>query len=443
MRTINIAFRPVPALSRCVLCLLICSGGWIPDIAAARLTYSLGFRSEHSDNIFRLPDDQEAQSEVINTINAGFSYLENTSRFNARVAGSTEYNDYRQDRFADESNSTLDAYGEFFPVPEVFGWVAADGFRKVRVDSLLPDVPTNRRDSNIFVTGPNVYLRIGPVDTVAIEGRVGRATTENLNIDSDRKSYAARWAHRMSARSTLSLGHEYQGVDYDNSLLNDDFRRQNLFLRLNLHSARIDSTLDLGQSKIDMESADATSNSLVRLALAWQTTSISSLNLAYARGYSDTGAELLPAEASAQPSVAVGAPPVSADIVTGEPFYSERTDLYYTRSGSSFPWTVRLFTRDIDFEISPNDSQEKGSLVNVNYIYSGSLSFSLSSSYTVLATDLPVSEIRNVNSGLALIYRARPRLTTSLDFRRFERKSSDFSQKSTDDRVAFTITYRN
>lgn len=436
-------FRSVPALSRSVLCLSICLGGWIQDSAAAGLTYDLGFRSEHSDNIYRVPDEQEKQSDVINSINARLTFLENTSTFNARVAGTASYNDYRRDTFADQSNSTLDAYGELFFVPEVFSWVAADGFRKVQIDSLQPDVPTNRQDANVFVTGPNIYLRIGPVDTAFLEGRRGRASTENLDIDSDRKSFAARWAHRMSAQSTLSLGYEYQDVDYDNSVLNNDFRRESLFIRADAHAARINYTLDLGRTKIAVEDVDPNSNLLVRFATRWQTSSISNVNVLYGREYSDSGAELLPAEVSTRPSGSTGLPPVGADVVSGEPFYSERTELTYTRSGSTIPWHVQLFTRSIDYELSPNDREEEGSLVNVSYLYSSSLSFIVSSIYTVLSFDQPISEVRDVNSGVALVYRARPRLTTGLELRRIGRKSVDSSREYTDNRIAFSITYTN
>jgi hypothetical protein len=443
MQAINIAFRSLPALSRHALCLLMCSGVWTQDVGAAALTYNLGFRSEHSDNIFRLPNERERQSEVINAINAGFSYLEKTSTFNASVVGSVVYNDYYRDTFADDTNFTLGAHGELFFVPEVISWVVADSFRKVQIDSLQPDIPTNRQNSNVFATGPNIYLRVGPVDTVTLEGRYGRAWTGNVDIDNDRDSFATRWAHRMSVHSTLSLSYEYLGVDYDNSILNDDFRRQNYFLRANVHAAGSDYTLDLGRTRIDLERGNPTSNWLIRLDSTWQTSSISSVNVLYGRGYSDTGAELLPTEVSSQASMGGAIPRLGADVVTGEPFYTERTDLSYTRRGSTFPWTARLFSRNIDYELSPNDRQEKGSLIDVSYLHSSSLSFQVSSGYTILSFDQPVSEIRDVNTGVGLTYRAGPSLTAGLDLRRFGRKSTDSSREYTDNRIAFTITYSN
>jgi len=237
-----------------------------------------------------------------------------------------------------------------------------------------------------------------------------------VEIDNDRDSFATRWAHRVSARSTLSLNYEYLDVDYENSILNTDFRRHNLFVRADVRSARNQYTFDLGRTKVDLESGEPSSNWLVRLASTWQASSISSVGLFYGREYSDTMTELLPAGVASQAtSGGVATPSLGTDIVTGELLYTERTELFYARRGNTFPWVARLFSRNIDYELSPNDREEKGTLVDIRYLYSNALSFQAFSSYTILTYDQLAREDRDAVTGVVLLYRAGPSLTAGLD----------------------------
>jgi hypothetical protein len=437
----NNVFRFAPTHTRFFLCSLICFGGWAQDTGAASFTYSLGYRAEYSDNIYRLPDEQEVQSDLINTVLVGFTYLENTSTFNARILGNFIYEDYYNKTFENQTNNWLDAYGEYFFVPQVVSWVAADGFRKVQIDPLEPDTPTNRQDSNVFVTGPNVYLRFGPVDTLTIEARYGRAWVENVDIDSERDFIATRWAHRLSERNTLSLNYEFLDVDYENSTLNTDFRRHNFFLRANASSARNVYTLDLGRTRIEPYGDEAISNWLVRLDSTWQASSISSVGVHYGREYSDTASDLIPTGVIEQVGSGGIIPPIGTDIVTGELYYTEEVEFFYTRRGNTFPWSARLFNRRIDYDTSPEDRQEKGSLVDARYVFSSTLSYQASASYTVLEYDQLGREDRDAIMGVALIYRAGPNLTAGLSLRRFVRKSTDSTAEYTDDRPAITINY--
>jgi hypothetical protein len=127
--------------------------------------------------------------------------------------------------------------------------------------------------------------------------------------------------------------------------------------------------------------------------------------------------------------------------VSGELYYTERVELIYARRGNTFPWSARVFNRRIDYETSPDDRQEKGSLIDVGYVYSNTLTFQVSSSYTVLEYEQPARDDRDAIMAVALIYRAGPSLTAGLDLRRYLRKSTDSSQEYTDDRLAITINY--
>lgn len=437
------ASRSLSAPSRLIPCVLVCMCGWLNSLEAAQFDYSLGYRAEYSDNVTRIPNERDGQSDLINTASAGFSYIENTSTINTRVVGGAAYSTYRRSSFENQTNYNLDAYGEAFVVQRTLSWVAADGFRKLQIDPLLPDTPANRQNSNSWATGPNVYLRLGSVDTVSFEGRYGRAWVENLDIDNNRYSYAARWAHRATARSVLSLNYEHLDVDFENDALNTDLSRQNYFLRADFRDARTQLTFDLGHARIERSGYQPDGDWLIHLTASMQAATASSMGLGYRREYSDTGGDLLPTAAPTQPSVDANMPTLGADVVTSEPYYLEAAELYYTYRGNVFPWTVQMFHRDIDYQTLPLDRQEKGVLVDVRYLYSSSVSFHLLSTYNILAYDQPLREDRESNVGITLTYRMTPNLRAELDLRRFGRRSTAPGQEYTDDRVALTLLYGN
>lgn len=433
------ATRPAP--DRWFLGMLACLTGWSGPLHAAQFDYNLGYRAEYSDNVTRIPSEREAQSELINTAFGNFQYLENTGTINVRVIGTAAYNNYYNNTFDNQTTYSLDAYGELFALQRTLSWVAADGFRRLQIDPLLPDTPTNRQNSNAWATGPNAYLRFGTVDTVTLEGRYGRAWVENQEIDNDRYSYAVRWAHRGSARSTLSLNYEYLDVDYENDVLNADLFRHNYFFRTSVRDARNEFTLDVGRTRIEREGFGPVSDWLVHAIASMQPGGVSVAGLRYRREFSDTGAELLPSGVATQPSTGTGAPSLGADMVSSEPFYMQEAELFYSQRGNLFPWTARLFYRDIEYEISPSDRQEKGALLDLRYLYSGTMSFQLFSGYTIFEYEQPVRQDKAATYGAVLAYRMGPNLQVGLDARRFGRRSSAPDQDYTDDRFTLSIMY--
>lgn len=433
--------KQIPSLKVRVLTLLMCSSAGLPNAVASTFTYNLGYRAEYSTNIYRVADERAAMWDLVNTLTGGFTYIQNSSTFNARVAGSAAYFDYYRDSFDTQNDLALDAYGELFFVPQVISWMAADGFRKVQIDPRQADLPTNRQNSNVFLTGPNAYLHLGPVDTLTLEARYGRSGVEGFDVDSERDFFAARWQHRLSTWSTLAFNYEFMDVDYENSILNNDFIRHNYFIRGNIRSARNDFVFDLGKTRIELARGAPIDNLLIRFAATRQLNSVSSLGVLYGREYSDTGAQLLPVEATSQPNPGGIQAPLGTDIVAHELFYTEQTELFYSWRGNTFPWTARVFSRNIDYELSPSSREEKGWLVDARYILTNALSLVASSSYVYTSYNNPVSETWDSITSGGLLYRLSRSLMAGIELRRYGRTSTVSTQEYTDDRISATLTY--
>jgi len=416
----------------------------VESVQAAQFDYNLGYRAEYSDNVTRVADDQFAVEELIHTTSAGFTFLENTSALNARVHGSAAYNAYNNRTFDNQTTYLLDAYGEFFVASNTLSWVAADGFRSLLIDPQTPDTPNNRQNSNVWATGPNLGLRLSSVDTLGLEGRYGHSWVENLDLDNDRTSYAARWVHRLSERTRLSLNYEYLNVEFTENPAIPDITRHNYFLRTGIHDLRNTFVLDLGRTSIERDGFEPHRNWLVHLLLSRQSGSFSSLGMHLRREYSDTGGELLPA-ATPTPAAGAGAAPLGADVVTGEPFYLTHADVFYNHRGSAFPWLLRAIYRDVDYENENlpvnNDRQEKAVQLDVRYQLSGTVTLQFLGTYTILAFEEPSREDRDSNAGFIVSYRMTPHIQTALDLRQFTRQSTAVNQDYTDNRVALSIIY--
>lgn len=438
---VAIAGRLLPASEKLVLGILVYVGSLFNDLEASPFNYNLGYRAEYSDNIARIPNEREAQSELINIVNAGFSYLENSSTINARILGNVAYNQYYHETYENQTTSTLNAYAEAFLLQRTLSWVATDSFRRLQIDPLLPDTPTNRQNSNAWVTGPNANFRLGTVDIATFEARYGHAWVENLDIDNIRYSYATRWAHRVSERSTLSLNYEYLDVDFEDDVLNSDLSRHNYFLRASIIDARNRFTFDLGQTKIERERSAPVSDWLIHLTVSLQAATHSSAGMTYRREYSDTGGELLSSTTTADLSPGSTMPILGTDVVTSEPFYLEAGDLFYTYRGVVVPWTARVFYRDTDYEVSPLDRQEWGVAFDARYLYSSSVYFQLFGSYSMLSFDQPLREDRYSGAGLSCAYRMTPHMQAGVEIRRYGRRSSVINQDYIDNRIALTFTY--
>lgn len=444
MRKIFRVIRPLPPIR--LFLAALCTACWGSSLHAGQFDYSLGYRAEYSDNVTRVANEREGLSELINTASVQFSYLEHTNTINARVLANAAYNHYYNNTFDHQTSLSLDAYGEAFFLERTVSWVAADGFRRLQIDPLSPDTPSNRENSNAWATGPNVYLRLGAVDTVTLEARYGRSWVDTLEIDNDRQSYATRWAHRISTRTTWSLNYEYTDVDFENDVLNSDLTKHNYFFRSDVRDVRAQFIADLGRSRVEREGFEAVSDWLVHLLLSTSAGTSANAAVRYRREYADTGGELLP---SAPPTPAPGTgagsgvviPILGVDAVTNDPYYLEQVDLFYTRRGVMFPWSVQLFYRDIDYLSLSLDRMEKGASVNLGYLYSSSVSFHVLSAYNILTYDQQGREDRESNIGLVLAYRMTPNLQASLDVRRFGRRSSEPGQDFTDDRFALTFMY--
>ncbi|MHB1142297.1 MAG: hypothetical protein ACYC1T_11150 [Sulfuricaulis sp.] len=424
------------------LALLLLFFSAISPLQAGQFAYGLGYMATHSDNITREASNE--RSEVVHSYLAGFSYLENTADLVARVFAQATYYDYQDDVFTDEDVYNLNSSLVWTISPQRFTWTVEDAYEETQIVATAADTPANRTNINVFSTGPDLYVRLNPVNTLAFGARVGNVSTSEANIDNDRLSASARWLYEANSYSAYSLNFETLDVNYDDTISNIDYTRHDAFARVDYHPSRSQYLIDLGATKISPERGKELEGSLTRLSWIRQLTQESSFGLSASGEYADTGADILAASTAA--GLTIGAPgstttTLSSDVVTGDVYYAKRANMFYTRRGSQFRVNFSANTQDIDFEITAQDRKENAGFLEIGYFYSETTS-------VILFTEQAKIEYQNFfrrdtdrDSGIRLGYRVSRSIGLELEGRRTDRSSTDPNAEFEENRVFLSILY--
>lgn len=424
------------------LALLLLFFSAISPLQAGQFAYGLGYMATHSDNITREASNE--RSEVVHSYLAGFSYLENTADLVARVFAQATYYDYQDDVFTDEDVYNLNSSLVWTISPQRFTWTVEDAYEETQIVATAADTPANRTNINVFSTGPDLYVRLNPVNTLAFGARVGNVSTSEANIDNDRLSASARWLYEANSYSAYSLNFETLDVNYDDTISNIDYTRHDAFARVDYHPSRSQYLIDLGATKISPERGKELEGSLTRLSWIRQLTQESSFGLSASGEYADTGADILAASTAA--GLTIGTPgstttTLSSDVVTGDVYYAKRANMFYTRRGSQFRVNFSANTQDIDFEITPQDRKENAGFLEVGYFYSETTS-------VILFTEQAKIEYQNFfrrdtdrDSGIRLGYRVSRSIGLELEGRRTDRSSTDPNAEFEENRIFLSILY--
>lgn len=425
--------------------------GLVMSARAGDFAYGLGYTASHSDNITRVPANE--RSEVTNSYLGGFAYMERTADLIAQVLAQGEFRDYRDDVFGDETVFNVRSSALWIISPQRFTWTVEDSFEEEQIDAAAADTPANRTNINSFSTGPDFYVRFSPVNTLALGARAGNVSTGSANADNNRFSGSARWLYQATGISTYSLNFQAMDVNYDDSVVNSDFTRHDIFLRADYRPSRSRYLFDLGTTQVNPERGRDLDGTLSRLSWIRQLTQESTFGLSASGEFSDTGTDVLAAASGATsvstspagiPTVAEDATIASdlaSDAVTSDVYYAKRGEVFYNRRGSSFGVDFTAYGRELDFETTAQDRKETGGRFELAFFYSGATTVTLFTEQ--LKTDFQsfVREDTERDSGLRFNYRLSRTISLGLEGRRTDRSSTDPAEEYEENRVFLSVLY--
>ena len=338
---------------------------WALTVAAAspavsaESRYALGYRLEYSDNVKLV--ESGAESELISIPSLYYELQTEAPDWDADVLADLQFEDFTTDAFDDRWTGVVDANLSWYIVPEYITWVVSDFFRQVTVASVRAATPRNQQLVNTFTTGPDIRVRLSPVDDLQAEYRLTDIYEERTTNDSMRNSFALRWHHRLSSVATASLNYEFSDVDFDDPA-NADFRRHDYFARYQSAGPRSDLSVDVGRTQVDRINAPDSEGRLFRSTVAYRLSRVSDLTLALQDILIETGYI-----AATQGNLAELA--ATTGTFTSTDIYRERlADLAYGRQARVTAFSASLFTLTRDYTIDrTQDRRVSGARIRINY----------------------------------------------------------------------------
>jgi len=416
----------------------LCWGGFGgAPVLAGEFDYGAGYALTYDSNISSVPKD--AIAEWTQTLIGGFAYQERSADLNARILAEVRWHDYYRNAYSDNKTVFVNGTAVWTISPQQLVWTVEDVSHQVRLDVAAADTPTNRANANTLSTGPDLTFRMNPTNTAAIGARYGRFDIVGPG-DNVRYSGYARWLHRVSALTTMSLNYEPSRVYYQEPPLYSKTSREDWFIRYDSRFSYDSVTIDLGASRLTQDGAESPSSRLARFSAAHFFTSRSVLNASFAREYSEASADLLRgATGTAAPTDAE--PPPAADVFTSDGHYLKSGELTYRNQDGIFGYNLRGYARRIDYLQLPRDYDEQGGAFGFSWLSSGQSRIRAYTNYLKRNFREVDRQDTERTTGVGVTSRLTPNMNLTIEGTRIERASTSTLDNFVDWRVMLLLGY--
>jgi hypothetical protein len=218
-----------------------------PRTETTQLGISVG--AGETDNIFLTPSPTESQT--LGMVGLDFDLKRQGTRLDVDTNGAFQYIDYLQNAYGKQLFGRFDGLASLELIPGVWKWVVQDDFGQGQLDPTAPLIPTNLEKINVLSTGPDFKFRLGGTGFVALGLRYALTHYETSPLSGNRQLANLSVGEEISPTSSLSLNVDEQRLRFDNTEVNTDYDRRELYARYQLHGARTELNLDLGVSQTD------------------------------------------------------------------------------------------------------------------------------------------------------------------------------------------------
>ncbi|MET0892719.1 MAG: hypothetical protein ABWY01_04025, partial [Pseudoxanthomonas sp.] len=252
----------------------------IPGMAlAAPINYELGVGLLRSDNIGLVETDPQSETVLMPQLRFGIEQAGTRLKLNA--TGQVQYLDYVDNTFDDDFRGALSSQALWMMIPDRLEWTIEDYLSLQPVDSLASFSPGNQQQTNVFVTGPTLYVRAAEATRGQVDARYTHSYAEESDtFNSDRFGIAMRLLHDLTPTRTVSANLEAVDVDYEDVAPEANYTRYDLFGRYVGQLRDLEMRFDLGYSKLKYGGVRKDESlPLVRAGFNWQLSPRSALTL--------------------------------------------------------------------------------------------------------------------------------------------------------------------
>lgn len=387
---------------------------------AAHIEYGLGYDGVLTNNIYRSPTNP--QREYINMLRGLFSYQEHSRRLNTHldleaIGRQFVYGTYQNDVLFGVNSLT-----HYIVIPKVFSLSERDIFTQAPIDPRFVLSPTNLQNTNAFSAGPNFSWYVDPIDAFKVNLRYRNfyyqtePSTFPITYSTSNYRWVAktRFVHAFSRYAKASINYVPSEVFYQNTVVNPDYRRQDVYLGLDAHLGNAGLLAQGGRTRIEQSGQPgALTGGLERLALTDHTGPRSRVTLAGDESYGDAGRYSL-LEAPAQ-NLLVPVATNPSQIVGGGLYYGRMANLSYAYRRPYGTDQISAFYQHLRYLTATLSQQLEGGVFNLGYDFSDRFTDSIFGDYVKIHYYNFNADTRDFGGGMRVRYRLSPDLSVSLE----------------------------
>ncbi len=387
---------------------------------AAHIEYGVGYNGIYTNNIYRSPTDK--QNEYINIFRGLFSYQKHGRRLDTHLDLEAMGRVFTLGTYGNDVLFGVNSLTHYVVLPKVFSLSERDIFTQAPIDPRFVMTPTNLQNTNAFSAGPNFSWYVDPIDAFKVNLRY-----RNFYYQKEPSTYPptystsnyrwvaeTRFVHAFTRFTKASINYVPSEVIYRNTLVNPDYRRQDVFLGVDTRIDNLGLSAQGGRTQIEQTgTAHTLSGTLARIALTDTLGRRSRVVMAADRSYGDAGRYAL-LEAPAQ-NLIVPVATNPGQIVGGGLYYGRMANLSYDYRRSYGVDRISAFWQHLHYLTATLSQQLEGGVFNLGYDASNRVTESVFGDYVKIHYLNYNVDTRDFGGGLRLRYRLSPDLSVSLE----------------------------
>ncbi len=405
----------------------------VPAVSSAvDFGYGLGYRAEHSNNMALV--SANPSTDWLNVAQAEFALQElDSPNVTGRLYSKLEYDNYVHHTFDNQTLFFLNSAGTWSISPQRLTWTAEDYYGQIPINPFAVNTPNNMQNVNVFSTGPNLFLRMDPLNTLELGARYGNYHADTGSTNSNRGSAFAGWFYQLSPITVLSLNYQGEHAGYTSSAVGSGYTRNDLFARMAMRRPYGALIMDLGNTWLQQTNVADISGIYARLLASQQLTEASTVSFTATSTLTDTADTILAAQG-------VGA--VTSGTIVGTDIYRlKHADVAYTHRRTYGTDRIRIFSERLDYYTAPLDQELTGADADMGFQLTGTLLGSIYGRYVRTRYFANSGVNRDGQEGVRLAYETRPNLFLGLEGRLTRRQSTIPGSSYSEARVILSITY--
>jgi len=270
---------------------------------AGTLTYGVDAGVAETDNVTLVPTDKVSQTIAVTDLD--FGYLQRSARLDADAKGDFSYLDYLQGAYHNQLLGRFDGDAILGLIQDRLTWTLQEDYGQAALDPFTPVTPTNIESINYVATGPDLHLRLGALSFMDLGARAARTDYETSPFSNNRFSANVGGGLQLSALSSVSVNVDSSRVLFQNTVLNTDFDRTNLFVKYALQGQRTEISAQGGVTRENVNGT-ATDGGLANLMLSRTLSPAAKLSLTLGHLLTDGSISFAGAQGGASGAVTTG-----------------------------------------------------------------------------------------------------------------------------------------